>query len=582
MSRTRIVKGSYTKISEKGHSMYSNENIVTNATRTVTEEGAEKGLYWGSPKTPPKTNDKVYDVLMFVAGTTDPINIAGKKHEANTDYWQGKDEKNNVSKDNFWAKLKELGPQFQNLYIEGKFFSWSGDNDTKERNHAAERLMELLSRVYRFKENQEVSLHLVGHSHGGNVINQFTELITNKEMIAKSEFLKSRKVTSFPKNWKIKSITYLSTPFFQKKHQLNHGKLHKDCKIINVHNSYDLTQQLIANFSLVNLEGLLKAFERDKFSLGINTLKSVNKDVITTYFKSLIWQDISKKAAAARKEMAKGALGLNLIIQELIIYLNSIKIINSSLQNEKASFINVLKNFQQWTYDVYKNYTSASNSYDKAGFIKNLNLTQGLKTLNILFDIKTGPKDSYILGLLANIFAEGRGLTDSIDVTAWNPIKQAKAVPVQNVPIFDKDIYNTKHKKTQFDTFLKGAQNAVHSNNLEDLLMRLFSQFINPSDFAFYVKIAYWSEIAVFGELDTQLTLLRKKLEIYSALVTKYNANLVAEEDKDITDLDKKPGSIVYLAKTSHSLSHTQFWKDVEKGLKEAMSSPKSARYIKS
>lgn len=188
MSRTRIVKGTYTKISEKGHSMYSKENIKSAAGKQVTENGAENGIFLKSPESPPKQKDKIYDVVMFVAGTTDPINTNGKKHEANTTYWQDKDEKNEVSKASFWAKLKELGPQFQNLYIEGQFYSWSGDNDTAERNIAAERLMELLSRVYHFNKNQEVSLHLIGHSHGGNVINQFSELITNKAMIAKSDF----------------------------------------------------------------------------------------------------------------------------------------------------------------------------------------------------------------------------------------------------------------------------------------------------------------------------------------------------------------------------------------------------------
>ncbi|VEH19203.1 Uncharacterised protein [Chryseobacterium nakagawai] len=39
MSRTRIVKGIYTKISQEGHSMYSNANIITNAGAAITETG---------------------------------------------------------------------------------------------------------------------------------------------------------------------------------------------------------------------------------------------------------------------------------------------------------------------------------------------------------------------------------------------------------------------------------------------------------------------------------------------------------------------------------------------------------------
>lgn len=584
MSRTRIVKGTYTKVSEKGHSMYSNENIVTNATKTVTEEGTEKGLYWGSPKNPPATTNKIIDIVMFVAGTTDPVNTTGEKHQANTTYWQAIDaelkQKTKESYNNFWHKIKELKPQFLNLHIEGDFFSWSGDNDTKERNLASERLLDLFLRTYKFWTNREVHLHLVGHSHGGNVINQFSELITSKEMIAKSEVLKKNKFTDFPKSWKIKSITYLSTPFFQKKHQLNHGKLHPNCKIINVHNEYDLTQQLIAHFSLLNMEGLLKSFSKDKFELGIKTLKDIDKDAILTYLKSFIWQDFENRGKKAWKEMANASLGIKMITQELINYVNSLKINNSNLQKEKNSLINLLNNFLQWTIDVNKNYSGGSKTYAKATFVGNLNLTQGLTVLNILFAIKSNPKDSYLLNLLAGIFAETKGITDSIDETAWTPAKQAKGLSILQVPIYDKDPYNSRNKKPQFKKFLKGAQNAVNANNLEELLMRLFSQFIDPESFSTVTKVIDWGiEPLVFGKLDTQVTTLRKNLKIYSALVTEYNADLVAEKDKEITDLAKKPGSLAYLAMASHSLSHTLFWKEVEAGLKEAFSSAKSAHY---
>lgn len=53
MSRTRIVKGTYTKISQEGHSMYSNTNIITNAGAAITETGAENGVSYGDPKKPP-------------------------------------------------------------------------------------------------------------------------------------------------------------------------------------------------------------------------------------------------------------------------------------------------------------------------------------------------------------------------------------------------------------------------------------------------------------------------------------------------------------------------------------------------
>lgn len=527
-------------------------------------------------------NKPIADIVMFVAGTTDPVNTAGLKHQANTEYWRGIDAKTHKataeSVNNFWNKIKEIKFQYLNLHIEGDFFSWSGDNDTKERNIAAERLMDVMLRTYRNWRHQEVHLHLIGHSHGGNVINQFTELITSKEMIAKSEVLKKNKFTEFPKLWKIKSITYLSTPFFQKKHQLNHTKLHSACKIINVHNEYDLTQQLIADFSLVNMEGLLKSFQMDKFERGIKIVKSVKHEVITDYLKG--WRS-EKKAIAAWKEMATAFLGINMIISEFIKYINSLKIENSSLQKEKDSFVSILNKFLLWSYDVNKNYNGGKKGYDKVTWATNLNLSQGLTVLNALFHIKSGPKDSYLLSLLANIFGEKRGITDSIDETSWTPKKQTKGLSILDVPIFDKDPYNSRNKRAQFGTFLKGAQNAVHSNNLEDMLMRLFSQFIKPAQLANIYNYINYAEYVVTGNLDAQLKVLRGNLKKYTEFVTKYNADLVAEKDENIAELDKKPGSIPYLAMTSHSLSHTRFWPKIEEGLRGAFSSGVNTGYKK-
>lgn len=53
MSRTRIVKGTYTKISQEGHSMYSNENIITTAGNLITETGVKDGVSYGIPKYAP-------------------------------------------------------------------------------------------------------------------------------------------------------------------------------------------------------------------------------------------------------------------------------------------------------------------------------------------------------------------------------------------------------------------------------------------------------------------------------------------------------------------------------------------------
>jgi peptidoglycan/xylan/chitin deacetylase (PgdA/CDA1 family) len=53
MSRTRIVKGTYTKITGGDHNMYAKGNIVTTAGGVITQTGKENGVSFGTPKSPP-------------------------------------------------------------------------------------------------------------------------------------------------------------------------------------------------------------------------------------------------------------------------------------------------------------------------------------------------------------------------------------------------------------------------------------------------------------------------------------------------------------------------------------------------
>lgn len=113
------------------------------------------------------------------------------------------------------------------------------------------------------------------------------------------------------------------------------------------------------------------------------------------------------------------------------------------------SFIYLLNNLLQWTYDVYNNYNvGIKEGYDKAKWANTLNLTQGLKVLNILFDIKSNPKDSYLLKLMGGVFGENKGLTDSIDETSWTPKKQTKGLSIIDVKITKFDTYNSRKKKS--------------------------------------------------------------------------------------------------------------------------------------
>lgn len=520
----------------------------------------------GAPrfKAPQSTATKVIvDIVMFVAGTTDPINTKGLKYEANTGYWQ-------ASKENFWAKLKELKPQFLNLHIEGSFFSWSGDNDTAERNLAADRLLDLFMRVYPGFKRKEVHIHLVGHSHGGNVINEFTNLISHDKR--------------FPADWKIKSLTYLSTPFFKKKHQINHAKVHPDCKIINVHNEYDLTQRLVADFSLVNLEVFLQNFHMKNFEKGLTVLKAVDKAA----FKHLtnVWINDDTEGPFLWRESARALLGINILTTEFIKYIKAIDVKVVTLDKERDQFVGLLNRFLQWSYEANANFSRNSanreGGYGRKEFFTDLQFSNAIGIFNELFDIKTGPKDSYILHLLARVFAEDTGLTDSIEDNAWTPVHQANGLSIKDLNITIHDTYHSRGKKAACEGFINGTITSLQNNNLEELLMRLFSQFIKPDVMTSVNYGFHAAELYFTGETDKQLKILRKNIARYGALIESFHANLVTPADeKAYASIMSRPGTVPYLAMASHSLSHTQFWPEVEAEIRKAFSSGVNPGYKK-
>lgn len=65
MSRTRIVKGTYTKITHGEHNMYSNESIITTAGNKITETGVKKGVSYGNPSRPSAGEIKAKCLVKF-------------------------------------------------------------------------------------------------------------------------------------------------------------------------------------------------------------------------------------------------------------------------------------------------------------------------------------------------------------------------------------------------------------------------------------------------------------------------------------------------------------------------------------
>lgn len=497
------------------------------------------------------------DIIQFVAGTIDPTNIKGFEHEANKEYWRGTD--------NFWQGINELKSQFLDLHIEDEFFSWSGDNNAEERTKAAERLFDVLLRVYRNWTEKEVHLHLIAHSHGGNVINQFTEIIAQDDR--------------FPPYWKIKSITYLSTPFFKEQHQLNHQKLHPDCKIINVYNEYDITQRFIADFSLNNLEVLVQKAQRQNFAEAIEAINKTN-------FESFeILKDFVINNHEEGPELWREAVvfldGFDQLMDAMLEYVNSLN--PKKLQSQLEKLKTLLKNIKAWGQEARKtldnNKQGRKGGYGKGEFIEDADLAMGIKLINKLVATEEALSSSYLINILASIFEEGTDITNQIDDTSWTPEKQIQSkYEITHLNITQEDPYDRHNKKSDFEDFATGIENSMKEGKLNEVLMNLLSQLIDPD----FVKdiiaiISILVNLPIFEKsFDDELAIFNLNLFYYHRKLRKYHKALVVEEGESLFTGE---GSLAYFAMESHGLSHSKLWDEVEQVLRGAFSSGEDPRY---
>jgi hypothetical protein len=147
-------------------------------------------------------SEEVINLVVLITGTTDPVNTF-------VDTITDKRAMSYVNKVRYWNN--EFYAGIQELVISTKggllfdLHGWSGDNRQANREVAGAYLVNRLSgnngekAFYPAYKKKKVHLHLVGHSHGGNVINEMT-----KQM--------SKLGSKWPSTWKVKSFTYLPTP----------------------------------------------------------------------------------------------------------------------------------------------------------------------------------------------------------------------------------------------------------------------------------------------------------------------------------------------------------------------------------
>ncbi|MCK6588677.1 MAG: hypothetical protein L6Q76_13960, partial [Polyangiaceae bacterium] len=509
------------------------------------------------------------DILVFVPGTTDPVNSTPAQHAANASYWQGKD-------DYMLARVKQLKSEYLDLHIMHEEFSWSGDNSKSEREKAGNGLRELLyarkkdqkhgDALYKGFVNKAVSLHLIGHSHGGNVINEFTKAIKAKG--------------DFPKLWKIKSITYLSTPFFTKMHQADTSHFHPQCRIINVFNKYDLTQRVIADYTMQQLPLMLEHIKGDRnFALMQRGIRAIDTDALRhlaglkRIFGNLddttegpqLWGAMASILEVARAGM-RGAIAVAAKLHAEFPDVVSAR--------AKEIVTNLAESLKRWATTAETRFRARlsspagwlENKYHRAAFLDDLDIGTLFQVLNAFLAFNPATLTGQLFDLIDALII---GQIDRFDDTKTTPKHQIKGFPIIDVPIHKYDKYFNQ-REAQWAVFisrLEATQRQYHgspSHRLRmDFLLQLLAQFE-------YAKIG--EVIDGLGTLDwivndwraTHLKALRQTLINLRAELDRRACGIVVPADiaagKSILE---QRGGIAYTAMVSHGLSHMDLYDEV-------------------
>lgn len=179
-------------------------------------------------------SNPIHHIVILCAGTVDPLNLWTRRAIS-------------YGLESYWQQYPEFVTELELLCSEAgvalfNAHGWSGDNTADKRRQAgaylAERLCGANGRVayYSGYRSHQVFFHLVGHSHGGNVMNELTK--------------RASELVEWPDNWQFASLCYLSTPFFPLLHHPSLRHFSTGAKVLNVRNHHDLTQQLLASCSL--------------------------------------------------------------------------------------------------------------------------------------------------------------------------------------------------------------------------------------------------------------------------------------------------------------------------------------------
>lgn len=574
-------------------------------------------------------NNETRNIIVLVAGTVDPICL-------NTNSIKRADAYN--SSNNYWAdnpelinSLKELCDEYEHLALFDAH-GWSGDNTKVNREIAGAYLANRLcgsngeTAYYSGYRDKNVVFHLIGHSHGGNVLNEFTKRAALAE--------------EWPDKWKINSVTYLSTPFFKHQHQVDTSIFSANCKVINVINDFDLTQRVIADFSMHDLVSACALVNEQT-----PALEAALKELSDTSFKSSIDKVMSSFAHAHVFTAIFNSASYKLSDEDgALVYEQTLKILSQTktIMTELKNITDKLSTSLYYPADgvVRKDEPQSSDYFISDTLhteIKQVldSLNNDIDEISLAIGKRLHKKDFSVTPLLGDICPalnriidfwsieskEGKGpfanlvyqvLINQIEVfdnTVTTPKQQLSRLPIPQLitlNVKDKDPYFECGNLENFGVFiqqLEQAESLYESNpsqkNLLSILITLISPQTELQTSLLKVKQAIKQLEGVLGKrafsfkrilvnlgtLRGDITPIRKVavrlqtlLKSYDELFSSFDIDLLNADAKTSPVLaSEKPavGSLAHFAMVSHSISRQKLHKNVVKELVMQFDTPR-------
>lgn len=573
-----------------------------------------------------RTIDELH-IIVLVAGTSDPVNstISTKDYTTSPGRANSYPSKSLYWDEEFFKKIMV----FQNSTKENKAMiifdkhGWSGDNSIKNREIAGAYLVnrlcgaEGLKAYYPKYINSPVTFHLLGHSHGGNVINEMT-----KQM--------DKLGSKWPKKWKVKSLIYLSTPFFNELHQVKvtPKTFHEEAEVLHLHCDFDLTQRMLADFSMEPLAKLLILHDIESISETIKKVQEFKFPEMSTKLEDIddSWLGIDMELTIPYKEgkefyskfitLFKDVENVLISISDFIDALTKEDSFNVSPSIKEDLGENILSYKRSVIYEKTRdkiediiskikkqikininNFESRKKFHEKNisnYLVKNIfddfEINELVELLLKFLDIDPISLNSLDENALWNIVYEILDTNiEKYDDTYIKPNKQFEKTFLKNkitpVDVTSRDKYASKVEALNYYKFItyieeieRRYKSEPNQTNLLDLIFTLIGQVGNfhsykgigfgsaLKGFANAIKVRRWSNLnfkaSEFEKRVFQLANMVKNYEII--FKTRDFGGLI-----DKTDPKKERGSIPYLLIESHSTSRRVLHDEVKDFLKK-------------